>query len=752
MRPLPSTKIAVSEKKPIVSSTDQAAPLNSNQAQVVRLPAVLISGIVVGLLEVALVLSFCALIFSGPLASHLGAGIGLTLVGTIIASTIVALRTAIPGIVGGIQDAPVAIMTTITAAIVATLGETTSSDSLFATAVVAIAVTTLATGVCYYILGRFKLGNLIRFLPYPVIGGFMVGTGWLLAQGSIALMANSVARLPDLLQAGTLIQWLPGVLLAFLFLAVSERASNPLALPGLLVISTLLFWVIAWLSGATPDTLGAQGWLLGSFPSGALWQPITPALLVQADLGAVVSQVGNIAAIVLVSTAGLLLNASSMEVVTHQEGDLNQELRAAGVANMLAGLVGSLVAFQQLSISTLNQKLGANSRWTGIVGVAVCGLVLILGAGVLSLTPKMVVGGLLLYLGLSFLYDWLVKAWFQLPRIDYLIVLLILVVVAAIGFLEGVALGLLLAVILFVVSYSRTDVVRHELSGKTFRSRVTRPSAERDLLFSLGDQIHILELQGFVFFGTADRLLTRIRAHLAATAPDVPLYILLDFQRATGLDSTAMLSFQKLWQYSDATAVTILFTALPPAIRQQFVAAGLLEPSGPVRAMADLDQGVEWCEDQLLEAVGRPGATAVTLRDWLQPATADVEALLGYFDRLEIAAGDYLFRQGDAADNLYFIESGQLTARLEEAGKPPMRLETMGAGHVVGELGFYLQQARTAAVVAVEDSVVYRLTRARLNRMETADLQAAAVFHTRIIHLLAGRVTHLMGAVSALQK
>lgn len=109
-------------------------------------------------------------------------------------------------------------------------------------------------------------------------------------------------------------------------------------------------------------------------------------------------------------------------------------------------------------------------------------------------------------------------------------------------------------------------------------------------------------------------------------------------------------------------------------------------------------------------------------------------------------------RQADAPDNIYFIESGQVTAQLEYPNKPPVRLETMKSGRAIGEIGFYLGQKRTAAVVADEPSTIYLLTAKNLAKMEKKAPEVASYFHHLIIQLLAERTTHLIRTVAALEK
>jgi SulP family sulfate permease len=109
-------------------------------------------------------------------------------------------------------------------------------------------------------------------------------------------------------------------------------------------------------------------------------------------------------------------------------------------------------------------------------------------------------------------------------------------------------------------------------------------------------------------------------------------------------------------------------------------------------------------------------------------------------------------RRGDLANELYFIESGQVSAQIVGADGQALRLESMRGGRIVGELGFYRGSPRTADVVVDEPGVVYRLTRDDLRRMEQADAEAAATLHEIVARLLAERVVHLVTTVEALQR
>ncbi|MFN2137738.1 MAG: SLC26A/SulP transporter family protein [Candidatus Promineifilaceae bacterium] len=735
------------------------------------------AGLIIGLLQIFMGLSFAALIFSGALSGFLAEGIGLALIGMILLGVIIAAYTSLPGTVGGSQGVPAAIIALMAASIAAEVPAGPASEMSLVTVVVAIAGTAVVTGFFFWLLGRFRLGGLVRFLPYPVVGGFLAGTGWLFLTGAITMMVDmpvSLGALDTLFAPQMLARWLPGLLLALVMLVVTRRSDHYLLLPGMLVGAVLLFFAAARLLGLSPADLSAQGWLLGPFPkAGALWPPISRAMLGQIYWPAITDQLPNMMAVMAVSAIGLLLNAGGLELVVERDLEVNRELQVAGLANVATGLAGGFVGYKQLSLSTLNFKLGGNSRLPGLVAAAVCALVLVAGASLLALFPKVVIGSLLLLLGLNFLYDWVIAGWFDLPKIDYAIVLVILLVTVAVGFLEAVGLGLLLAVVMFVVSYSQVDVVRHELDGRTFQSRVSRSRAQRQVLRAAGDRLFILQLQGFIFFGTANNLLDRLRNRVNDPNQTQPTFILLDFLRVTGLDSTGLLSFTRMKQLAEQAGITLIFTEPNERVLQQLVQGDLTDdgPSTPgvhaqtgvVRIFPSLDQGVEWCEVHFLQDAGvdlaePPPPLVEQLLEILFPdgagddERAQVQQILERLDKLEIGPGEMLIAMGDKADDLFFLESGQVTSQLVRPGRAPVRLETTSSGSVIGEIGLYLGLARTAEVVADTPSILYRLSLADLKEMEMDNPEAASALHQIIIHLLAERVVHLTNSVKALER
>ncbi len=361
-----------------------------------------------------------------------------------------------------------------------------------------------------------------------------------------------------------------------------------------------------------------MGLLLGPFPQGTLWKPLDVSLLAQANWSLIFSQSSNIAAVALVSIVALLLNASALDLIAQKDVDLNRELISTGVANIVGGLAGGSVGYHHLGVSSISFRAGILNRLVALFAAAVTGLALLFGASVLSFVPKLIVGGLIFFVGLSFLVEWLYDAWFQLPRIDYVLVWVILIVVGAFGFLEGVGTGIAIALVLFVVNYSRIDITKDTLDGLTYQSNVERPVEQRQVLKNLGDRIFILRLQGFIFFGTSQSLINRVNLRVKDTTQEKLRFLILDFQHAAALDASAIFSFVRLKQMASANQFHLVLTDVSKEIRTRLERNGIDEEETMIHIFPTLDYGMEWCESKLLVQEG--GSTLIragTLRGQL---------------------------------------------------------------------------------------------------------------------------------------
>lgn len=714
------------------------------------------SAAIVGVVQVSLAVSYAALVFSGDLAPFVGRGVGFLLFTAATSGIVVAMLATVPGTVGNAKGIMAALVAGIAGGVSAAMPAATA-EARFVTVVAAIGVTSLVTGIFLLALGRLRLGNLVRILPYPVVGGFVAGTGWLLAVGALELLSG--ARLaPSTLVAWSdptvLPQWTLGLLIAIVLMVVSARLEHPLAMPATIASVFGLFVAWVWMSGASIARLQEAGWLLGPFPDGGLWRPDAFGPLSQVDWSAIGSQAPAIGVVCLIAAMEVLLNATGMEVELRDDIDLDRELRTAGMASLASGTGGGVAGYQVLSLTLLASRLGGGTRIAALLTPGIALVSLVVGSAFLELMPMFVLGGLMAYTGLQLIKTWIVDARAFLPPVEYVVVIGIAVSIASFGILTGVAAGLLASIVLFAFAYSRIDVVRHDLTAEHSSSRVTWTRQEREALAGRTRAIGIVHLQGYLFFGTGQRLPRHVASRLRASGGDELEFLVLDFRRVSGMDATATFGLRKLDQIAARHDVQLVFAHVSPAARARLRAIGLT-PSDRLHFADDVDRGLEFCERALLRASG-VAPSAQESSEWpldaLDMPADGAAAVSRYFERRELAAGDVLMAQGDPAEALYVVGAGSLTAQLEQPGASPLRLETVGPGRVLGELGFFLHRPRSASVVADEASVIYALNRKSLDAMTGEEPDAALALLGAMTRLLSDRVSHLVGVVGALER
>lgn len=706
-----------------------------------------LTGLIIGFLEIVLALSLASLVFNGEIKSYLAMGVGIALVTAIVHTIVVALFTRSPRFISSIQDNSTVLIGIITGSIVAT---NSGQDNLLATVLLAIFTATIVTGLFIFLIGRFKLGHLARFVPYPVIGGFLGGTGWLLFQGSFSIMSDYAlvpSNLSMLMQMNQVMLWLPGVIFAVAMFFAVRQFSHFLTLPFTFIVGFIAFYIGLSIFGISFSAASEVGYFMQVEANTQALPGLRPNLFLQADWTAIIGQSGNIAALAIVTFLATLLNISGLELAFNEDADLNYELQTVGSANLVSGFLGGMIGYHAASISLLGHRIGGKGRLGGILAALICGVVLIVGAPFMRFVPSAFLGGIILFLGLDFLNDWLIQGHKKFSTGDFIIVLLIVITIAFAGFLIGVGLGLILAIMLFVYNYSRTDIFQFVMSGAELSSNVERSAHHEQALNELGEQIHVMELRGFIFFGTVNHILEALRKRISDTDIAPLRYCILDFKRVTGLDSSAVLGFQKLQSLAIAEEFTLIFTEVHPDISRELSYMNFEEDDKQLRLMTTLDKALGWCEDTLIAEHGITVAhVASTLKIQLQDWGFDgslVKSLNDYIEKRTFDAGDVLIAQGDDANTIYFIEIGQVSIFIEEDHGESIPIRTLQMGTVVGEIGFYHNHQRTASVIADTVTIAYALSRENFEKMKQENPQLSIAVNELLVRIVSDRLNRL---------
>jgi SulP family sulfate permease len=716
-----------------------------------------LAGTISAIVNIAYCISFSALIFQGSIAAGFPLGLAALIMGTVVTGVVVALTTTLVPADAGPDTPAVAVMSVLAATVAAGLASKgASEEAMVINVLVAISVSTFLTGALLFGVGALKLGQWLRFVPYPVIGGFLAASGWLLITGGVEVITGSNLTIQPSSWAAI---WDPryapqiGVGLAFaLFIVLLKRWMDdfltlPVAFFGFLVVMNLVLF------GFVTDEATRSQWFLKAVGALQLWWPLEAIATHDIDWGVLAMSSVEIGAVCGVTAISMLLDVSSLEVARQKSANLDKEFQTNGLANVLASVLGGVAGNLSLNNSLLLQQAGAVTRISGVSVAIVCGLVLFAGADIGAFVPKAILGGMLAYLGVMILIEALVRSPAQRSITDLALAIAIAIVIVYFGYLLGVVLGVIGACLLFALSYSRIGVIRRHLTRYELSSNVERSPEQTRLLHEEGKRVHVFWLSGFIFFGSSNGLFERIKRVIEGQDEKPVGYIVLDFSAVQGLDTSAVLSLVKLRNYCEEKDVTLVFSGLSDAMDAAFNGAGFFGADRPHQVFGTRNEAIEWCEDMLLLYHEVGDASTHSFESWLHhefDGLISFDRIAQFMERQELETGALLFKQGEAADSVVFQESGGVAITINDEYGRSIRLRRMIGHTVMGEMGFYRDMPRTADVVAEAPTVVYRLTREAFDRMQEKDPVAAAALHKLIIRLLSDRLDFANREISAL--
>lgn len=704
-----------------------ATPARPTLAQTGRDAA---AGLVVTLSAISFYVSSASLLFQGPLAAFVPIAIGAAMLGGALLALMGAWRGALPFASMGPEPATVPVLAAITAGVAAGA----SGAGLLPTAVMSLTLTGLAIGALWWIAGRRGWGELMRYIPYPVIGGFLGSIGWLMLTGGLGVSMGQGFTLPRAwawLTGAADARLLVGIVVGVVIWQVTLRVTHPLTLPGLLLGGALVIHGGLALAGFDLAAAREAGWLLAAFDRTTPALPWRPALIAEVRWDVVLQQVPLMVSAAIVATIGLLLSDTSLEVAWDQDADINLDLRTLGQGNLVAVALGGLVGGISISRSVLNRAAGAATRVSGAFKATFCLLAMMWGGPVVALVPRPLLGGMLVYLALGMLKAWVLDSRKRLPAREYLIVLAMVVLTAVIGFLPAVCFGVLACCVDFAAASARLSPVRRLVPRSAWPAKAERGAAQTALLRREGERLYIVELQGVLFFGSSTQVAGRVEPLFTNAVR--PERLLFDLRYVRGLDTSAAQSLARIFKAARRAGIGVDICGLAPDLRRTLEQGGAFAAAGGT-VFADVDAAVAAWDHAVLERAAAPNFTLLTE---LPPA------LLDQFEPVQLAAGERLFARGDAPDALYLIRLGRLDILAPGADGTEVLLRSVHAGSAIGEMGLLRGAPRSATVRAAEPTDVLRLSRARFERLQREFPALEAALYRLLLVQMAGRVEHL---------
>jgi sulfate permease, SulP family len=713
------------------------------------------SGLIASVLAIAYGLSFAALIFAPPLSTWIAYGLAATFITTAVGGSIVAARSSIPFAIAGPDPTTVAVTATLVTALLARFAKEGAPDDLLAPVVIIMALSAALSGILLLGLGLARAGGAIRFIPYPVIGGFLGATGCLMVSGAVRVITDHgllLSNLDALIEPVSLAKLLPACVIAVvIYFGVRWRKDSPYVLPVILLSGLTVVQLALAAYGVSLADAQSQGWLFK--PPAAVG--LTPTWDVN-DLRSfpwhdLPGLSGELFAVMFVTAISTLLNTTGIEFVTKREADLQRDLKTVGVANLVAAALGGYVSTIALNRTSLNYVAGGRGRLSGLTVAAVALLMLTVHPGFLGYVPKSVLGALLLYLGAQLVYEWLIDSARRISPIEYVSLLAIALLILQVGFIAGVLIGVIIGCATFAVSASRVNAIKFSFDGSEYRSTLDRGPEELTILAKHGRQIQGMSLQSYLFFGSANRLFQQVKALFSREPPC--RFLVFDFRLVTGIDSSAMHSFTQIKRAAEEVGARLVLVNLSSELEHAFRTRRFI--TGDVILADDLDRALESCEKAVIATHLAEGSGGSTLRDWLSRALGSPklgEQLAALCQRLEVGKGEIIAEQGTPARSMHFILEGRINILVKMDDGRLIRVRSLGPHTTTGEMGLISKQLRSATIQAEVPSVLYVLSAEAYERIKRGNDDLAQALLTYVVSVMAERLSFASKVIGVLRR
>lgn len=593
----------------------------------------------------------------------------------------------------------------------------------------------VATGVIQILFGVLRLGNIARFVPYPVVAGLMTGL-------AISLV---IYELPEVLgthgggggghgEGGDAAAaaaehhgingWtlLVGLVTIVVFVFVRRRWPS---LPSKLIGLAFGTAVAAFVTIVLHRDVGPHVPSLGRLP---LPDALLPLFSADGITLAVTYGYDLLVTALAIAVVGSL--DSLLAAVGEADGPLdtahhpNRLLIALGCGNLVSSLFAGVPVAYSSHHAITTHHAGGFKLVSSLATTLTLVVLLLYGGPLLHLIPIAALSAMMLVIAVGLIDRWAGSTIDRLRRGQYdselivniTLVVLVAAVTIAFGLVAAVLTGLILSMGLFLAVMNRS-LIRSVQTGATRGSRRVYPPEQASYLRVEGERIKLVEVDGAIFFGTADRLgFETLRAAHGAQ------FLILDLRRVTMIDASGALMLNKLDRLLREQGVTLLLGHISPTSRlgRALQGAGVFVQRHHNEWFEDADRALEYAERKLLGEARTAGEEReLEIQDFalLQGLSAEeLRFMKPFLDRQLFPARAALYHDGQLGDRLYLLARGAVSIVAEDpaAKGKGRRIVTLAPGVIFGESAMIEGGTRSSSAIAETEVVTYGLSRANL--------------------------------------
>ena len=635
-----------------------------------------------------------------------------------------------------------------------------------AAVVVLLSALGLAAGALQVLFGSVGLGRLIKYMPYPVVSGYLSGVGLYIISGQVPkfLGAPTGTHLGHALTHPALWVWQGMAVGAVTIIAmlvaprVTQRVPAAILalLAGVLCYFGLALFDTALLDPRNPLVIGPLGGSgSGSFVDTLLGRWTGVGQLGMDDLALLVMPALTLAVLLSIDT---LKTCVVLDALTHSRHDSNRELVGQGLGNIASAVIGGMPGAGTMGATLVNMSSGAKTRYSGFIeGVLSLAAFLLLGS-MISWVPVAALAAILIVIGVRMIDRHSFAFLKQRSTIlDFGVIAAVVVTALTVSLIAASGIGIVLAVMLFIREQIGGSIIRRKLLGNETFSKRVRTHEEMEILTAHGDRAAIIELQGSLFFGTADQLYRSLESDLKTRD-----FLILDMRRIQTVDVTAAHLLEQVKDMLAERHGFLIFSQIPPNLpsgrdlQQYFDQVGLIRQDSPVRVFPELDDALEWVEDRIIHEAQllRDEEVALELHEVelfagrKEQTLAELEKCM---EQRSVPAGATIFSRGDAGDELFLIRRGAVRIVLPLSDRQAHHLGTFGRGAFFGEMAFLDGEVRSANALAFVDTELYVLSRRAFDKFAEDHKKLALKLMEGIASVLASRLRYTNAELRVLE-
>ena len=617
-------------------------------------------------------------------------------------------------------------------------------------------------------LGLIGLGGLIKYIPYPVVSGYLTGVGLIIIGSQIPrlLGAPDTLRWWEALRDPAIWDWraLAIGLTTALVATGAQRVTKKV--PGIIlgILAGLLAYGLFALFDPSLRVLPGNSLVIGSLAiagDGFLSLLVTRwSGISHLGFGLIAGMLGVALTLAALLSIDTLKTCVVLDQLTRSRHEPNRELVGQGIANMVSNALGGLSGAGQMGATLVGLNSGSESRMAGVMAGVFALAAALLFSAFFAWIPVSTLAGILVVIG----FRMIDRAPLQFLRaratvLDFGVVATVVAVALTSSLIAASAAGVALAMVLFVRAQIGSTAVRHKMLLRQSPSSWHRPEAELAILEARGDEAVIFELQGSLFFGNTYQLYTDLEKEISTRS-----YVIIDLRRVQSIDVTAAHLFNLIRDAIRERGAKLVLSGIQenhPRGRNLHEFLGLNglwhARSTTVRQFPDLDAAIAWVEDRLLGEAeySVDGEAPMLLQDMEIFARRKVETLQDLEACMDIRtcqAGDIIYAHGQPGDELYWVRRGSVRLMAQLPLGKRKSVASFGRGDFFGSLAFMDGQPRPNDAVAVTTTELYVLTRAKFNEVTAMHKQLAADLAYAMARTLALRLRRTESKLTMLQE